>query len=71
MPRRTVRGINTEAPTGVLFGTQSTSAIVAAVARYEAQAQRITAAACGLDAARLALRALLASSSRPRVAATL
>ena len=67
MPRPTVRGVNTEAPTGVLFGTQSTSAIVAGVARYEAQAQRIAAAACGRDAGRFALRALLAkvSSSRP------
>jgi hypothetical protein len=63
----TVRGLDTEAPTDVLFGTQTTSAMVSALARYDAQAQRIAAATCGRDAARFALRASLArvSSSRP------
>jgi hypothetical protein len=62
-----VPGLDTEALTSVLFGTQSTSAIVAAVDRFEVHAQRSAAAACGGNVARLALRALLAkvSSSRP------
>jgi len=48
---KTVRGLDTEAPTGVLFGTRSTSAIVAAVAPFEGHALRIAATACGSAAA--------------------
>src|SRR5208282_5330977 len=48
------RGLDTQARTGVPFGTQWTRAIVAAVARFEAHAQRIAAAACRSNPARFA-----------------
>jgi glycosyltransferase involved in cell wall biosynthesis len=42
----TVRGLESDAPTGVLFDEQSAAAIAAAVKVFEANAQRITAQAC-------------------------
>jgi glycosyltransferase involved in cell wall biosynthesis len=48
----TIRGLDTDAPTGVLFMEQTPEAIAAAVREYEANALRITADACRENAAR-------------------
>jgi glycosyltransferase involved in cell wall biosynthesis len=49
-----VRGLDTAAPTGVLFDTQSGAALVAAIERFEALGPRIEAQACRSNAARFA-----------------
>jgi glycosyltransferase involved in cell wall biosynthesis len=49
-----VRGLDTPAPTGVLFEAQSSAAIVAAIERFEAFRTRIQAQACQSNAARFA-----------------
>ena len=49
-----VRGLDTPTPTGVLFATQSSQALVDAINRFEAQAPRITAEACRRNATRFA-----------------
>jgi len=48
----TIRGLDTDAPTGALFTEQTPAAIAAAVREYEANALRITASACRENAAR-------------------
>ncbi|HEX3136028.1 MAG TPA: glycosyltransferase [Casimicrobiaceae bacterium] len=48
----TIRGLDAAAPTGVLFAEQTIASIGAAVAQFEASAQRITAAACRANAER-------------------
>ncbi len=48
----TLRGLDAAAPTGVLFAEQTVASIVAAVAQFEASAQRITPAACRANAER-------------------
>jgi len=48
----TIRGLDAAAPTGVLFAEQSAASIEAAIAQFEASAQRITAAACRANAER-------------------
>jgi glycosyltransferase involved in cell wall biosynthesis len=48
----TIRGLDAAAPTGVLFAEQTVASIGAAVAQFEASAQRITAAACRANAER-------------------
>ena len=48
----TIRGLTAAAPTGVLFPEQTAEAIAAGVRAYEANADRITAAACRENAAR-------------------
>ena len=52
----TIRGLDAAEPTGVLFAEQSAAAIGAAVARFEAAADRISAAACRANAARFSRR---------------
>jgi glycosyltransferase involved in cell wall biosynthesis len=61
------------APTGVLFGAQSTTALVAAIGRFEAGSPRIAAQACRSNAARFAperfrraLREFVARVTPPR-----
>lgn len=49
-----VRGLDTPAPTGVLFDAQSAAAIIAAIGSFEAHATRIEAQACRSNAARFA-----------------
>ena len=49
----TVRGLQQSNPTGVLFDEQTPAALQAAVALFEQQAGRITAAACRQNAERL------------------
>jgi glycosyltransferase involved in cell wall biosynthesis len=49
-----VRGLDAGAPTGVLFDFQSGAAIVAAIATFEALAERIDPEACRTNAARFA-----------------
>jgi len=48
----TIRGLDAAAPTGVLFAEQTIASIGAAVAQFEASAQRISAAACRANAER-------------------
>lgn len=48
----TVRGLDSEAPTGVLFPEQTAEAVAAAVREFEANAARIAAADCRANAAR-------------------
>jgi glycosyltransferase involved in cell wall biosynthesis len=48
----TICGLDAAAPTGVLFAEQTPKAIAAAVRTYEANAHRITASACRVNAAR-------------------
>jgi glycosyltransferase involved in cell wall biosynthesis len=48
----TLRGLDAATPTGVLFAEQTVASIVAAVAQFEASAQRITPAACRANAER-------------------
>jgi len=48
----TIRGLDAEAPTGVLFPEQTAEAIAAGVRAYETNAGRITATACRENAAR-------------------
>ncbi len=48
----TIRGLDAEAPTGVLFAEQTVGSISAAVALFESSAQRISAAACRANAER-------------------
>jgi glycosyltransferase involved in cell wall biosynthesis len=48
----TIRGLDAEIPTGVLFAEQTPEAIAASVRAYEANAPRITAIACRENAAR-------------------
>lgn len=48
----TIHGLDAAAPTGVLFAEQSAASIEAAIAQFEASAQRITAAACRANAER-------------------
>jgi glycosyltransferase involved in cell wall biosynthesis len=48
----TVRGLGDSEPTGVFFDAQSPGAVCAAVLAFEAQARRITRAACRENAAR-------------------
>ena len=47
-----VHGLNTCAPTGVLFDTQSAAAISAAIGAFETSSRRIDPAACRTNAAR-------------------
>jgi len=68
-----VRGLDTGAPTGVLFDAQSSTAIVAAIGHFEAAAQRIAAQACRSNAVRFApehfrqaLREFVARVTAPR-----
>jgi glycosyltransferase involved in cell wall biosynthesis len=49
-----VRGLDTPEPTGVLFDTQSSAALVAAIGRFEALASGIDPDACRRNAARFA-----------------
>ena len=49
-----VRGLADPAPTGVFFDAQIPSSVVAAIAAFEAEAPRITAAACRDNARRFA-----------------
>lgn len=51
----TVRGLQQSNPTGVLFDEQTPAALQAAVALFEQQAGRITAAACRQNAERFAI----------------
>ena len=48
----TIRGLDTVAPTGVLFAEQTPSAIAAAIRQFEAAEHRIVPAACRENAAR-------------------
>jgi glycosyltransferase involved in cell wall biosynthesis len=48
----TIRGLDAAEPTGVLFAEQSVASIGAAVMQFEAEAERISAAACRANAAR-------------------
>jgi glycosyltransferase involved in cell wall biosynthesis len=48
----TIRGLDDSTPTGVFFHAQTPEAIAAAVREFEANAQRISAAACRANAAR-------------------
>jgi glycosyltransferase involved in cell wall biosynthesis len=48
----TIRGLDSDTPTGVLFPEQTPEALAAGVRAYEANADRITAAACRENAAR-------------------
>ncbi len=48
----TIRGLDTAAPTGVLFAEQTIASVSAAVAQFEASGDRITAAACRANAER-------------------
>lgn len=50
----TIHGLDHDAPTGVFFGQQSEDAIVDAVRRFEANANRIEPAACRANAERFA-----------------
>lgn len=51
---QTVRGLDADAPTGVLFDAQTPDALIAAVQTFEAHATRITREACLANAARFA-----------------
>ncbi len=52
--RESVRGLPDPAPTGVFFDAQTPPSVVAAIAAFEAEAHRITAAACRDNARRFA-----------------
>jgi glycosyltransferase involved in cell wall biosynthesis len=51
-PAETIRGLDTAAPTGVLFAEQTVASITGAVEQFESSTQRISAAACRANAER-------------------
>jgi glycosyltransferase involved in cell wall biosynthesis len=71
----TIRGLDTDTPTGVLFEQQTSAAIVDAIRTFEANAARISPHACRANAQRFAparfrreLRAFVAARWRERLA---
>lgn len=50
--RETIRGLDDESPTGVLFAEQSTASLAAALREFELNASRISAASCRANAER-------------------
>lgn len=56
----TIRGLNTESPTGMLFETQSVDSIHAAIQRFELESGRFTPSACRENALRFSVDAFRA-----------
>jgi glycosyltransferase involved in cell wall biosynthesis len=52
--RETIRGLDTDAPTGVFFEAQTAASLRSAVAAFEASSDRISADACRANAERFA-----------------